>query len=48
MIDPEGFWTPPEDATPEPESAPDWLRVGLPVGLLAVVLLVIAAARGWL
>ena len=35
MIDPEGFWTPPEDATPEPESAPDWLRVGL---LVAVVL----------
>ena len=38
MIDPEGFWTPPEDATPEPESAPDWLPVVLlVVGAVVVV-----------
>ena len=43
MIGPEGYWTPPEDATPEPESAPDWLPVVLLVvgaGAVVVVFLV--------
>ena len=47
MIDPEGFWTPPEDATPEPETQPAWLGAGL-MGVIVLVLLLIAVARGWL
>ena len=35
MIDSEGFWTPPEDATPEPEAtSPAWLPVALLVGVV--------------